>query len=73
MRWGSWRNMQGSQGVHRDGVDNILQGSTEIKAWRARKCRRENGRGTAGIERPQAFATMDAEVKETLDGTLRKK
>ncbi|PWA92440.1 hypothetical protein CTI12_AA079090 [Artemisia annua] len=32
-----------------------------------------NCRGTAGKEGPQAFATMDAEVGETLDGTPRKK
>ncbi|PWA76389.1 hypothetical protein CTI12_AA137390 [Artemisia annua] len=32
-----------------------------------------NCSGTAGKERPQAFATMDAEVGETLDGTPRKR
>ncbi|GKD40349.1 hypothetical protein Tco_1260556, partial [Tanacetum coccineum] len=33
----------------------------------------ENSSGTAGIERPQAFARISVEIEDTLDGTPRKK
>ena len=68
MRWGSGRSMRGSQGVHRDGVDNILRGSTKIKAWRARRCGRELQRNCKK-RKTTGYAKISVEIEEELGST----
>ncbi|GKD76484.1 hypothetical protein Tco_1339105 [Tanacetum coccineum] len=56
-------------GVHRHG--EYYEGTQRSRQERPGEVA-ENSSGTAGIERPQAFAGLSVEVEDTLDGTPRK-